>query len=200
MQQSIEGPEHAASDQTPITELLMDWRAGDRTALEKLAPLIYNDLRKLAAGRLRSEAHCRTLQPTALVHEAYIQLAASRQPDWENRSHFFGIATRIMRQILIQRARARQAEKRGGGRDNLPLDDIGPISDEQSHGILELTGALAELSDEDPRKARIVELRYVWGLTTGEIAIELGVSTSTVEREMRIALPWVRRRIECRSA
>jgi len=174
---------------------LQDWSAGEEKALEKLTPLVYHDLRRLAAGRLRSESDSQTLQPTALVHEAYLRLAGARQPDWENRSHFFGIAARLMRQILVQRARARHAEKRGGGDDKVSLDDAEPMPDQRSRELTELADALGELQAEDPRKAQIVELRYFWGLTTEAIAAELGVSSSTVEREMRMALPWLRQRI-----
>ena len=196
IQGSAHMPERPETDGFPITALLQDWSAGEESALERLTPLVYQDLRRLAARRLRSESECQTLQPTALVHEAYLRLCGARQPDWENRSHFFGIAARLMRQILIQRARARHAEKRGGGSDKVSLDDAEPMADKRSQGIAELADALGELHDEDARKAQIVELRYFWGLTTEEIAAELRVSCSTVEREMRMALPWLRHRIE----
>lgn len=186
------------SEETPVTRLLQDWWSGDRHALEKLTPLVYDELRRLARWRLRGERPGHTLQPTALVHETFVHLAGAPPLDWENRSHFFGIAARLMRQILIQHARVRHAIKRGGGNVPLCLDEASLVAQEPPPKAIELVEALAELSEQDPRKGRIVELRYVWGLTTGEIAEQLDVSSSTVEREMRIALPWLRRRIEGR--
>ena len=184
------------STETPVTRLLHDWRSGDRQALEKLTPLVYDELRRLARFRLRRERPEHTLQPTALVHEMFLQLTGSGPMEWENRSHFFGIAARLMRQILIQQARVRHAIKRGGGNAKGSLDEAASIAQEPSRSVLELYEALADLIEEDPRKGEIVELRYLWGMTTEEIAQRLGVSASTVEREMRMALPWVRRRIE----
>ena len=184
------------SAEAPVTRLLHDWRSGDRQALEKLTPLVYDELRRLARWRLRGERPGHTLQPTALVHEMFLELTGSGPMEWENRSHFFGIAARLMRQILIQQARVRHAIKRGGGNAKRPLDEAASIAQEPSGSMMELYEALADLIEEDPRKGEIVELRYLWGMTTEEIAEQLDVSASTVEREMRMALPWLRRRIE----
>jgi RNA polymerase sigma-70 factor, ECF subfamily len=176
----------------PITELLVDWKTGDESALERLAPLVYDDLRRLAGSRLRRERPGQTLQPTALVHETYLQLSGARSVAWEDRSHFFGIASRLMQQILIQRARGRTAAKRGGGR-RTDFAEALAMSEQRATQVNDIAEALGELAEEDQRKASIVDLRYFGGLTTEEIAAQLGVSASTVEREMRIALAWLYR-------
>jgi RNA polymerase sigma factor (TIGR02999 family) len=183
----------------PITELLAGWHAGDGSALERLTPLVYDDLRRLAEKRLRRERAGNTLQPTALVHETYLQLAGAQRVGWEDRSHFFGIASRMMQQILIQRARARTAEKRGGGR-RAPFNETLGITDAQATHLMEITQALAELAAEDSRKAAMVDLRFFGGMTTAEISARLGVSTSTVEREMRVALAWLHRYLKARES
>jgi RNA polymerase sigma factor (TIGR02999 family) len=174
-----------------ITELLLDWHSGDDEALGKLTPLIYDDLRRMAAQRFRRERHNHTMQPTVLVHEAYLQLARAQGVGWENRSHFFGIASRVMQQILIQSARARNAAKRGNGQ-RAELDDE-PVAQCESQEWLDVARALAELASEDSRKAAVVDLRYFGGLTTEEIAEQLEVSPSTVERDMRLGLAWLHR-------
>ena len=176
----------------PITELLAGWREGDAAALHKLTPLVYRDLRRIAGNRLRRERAGNTLEPTALVHEAYVQLSRAAGVGWEDRSHFFEIASRLMQQILIQRARARNAEKRGGGR-RADFEEALALTEKRAAHAMQVGEAVDELAREDSRKAAIVEMRYFSGMTTHEIAEHLGVSTSTVERQMRIALAWLHR-------
>jgi RNA polymerase sigma factor (TIGR02999 family) len=186
----------AETKNSGITRLLADWRDGSADALERLMPLVYGELRRIASFHLRVERAQHTLQPTALVHETYLRLAADCRVEWEGRSHFFGIARRVMRQVLIQYSRLRSAEKRGGGRGALPLEQAGEVPDGLTGCYEDLTSALTELAAADPRKARIVLLRYFDGFTNEEVAAELGVSLSTVEREVRMALPWLRSRLE----
>lgn len=179
-----------------ITRLLFEWRGGDASALDRLTPLVYSELKRLAAGYLKRERQGHTLQPTALVHEAWMQLGGASEVDWENRQHFLGIAARIMRQILVQHARAQMAEKRGGGLEHDALDEMaGPVAI-TCQGMVALDDALAELAALDERKSRILELHYFGGLTMGEIAALLEVSESTVTREMRMARAWLRRQVK----
>jgi RNA polymerase sigma factor (TIGR02999 family) len=181
----------SARGESPVTELLAGWREGDETALDRIMPFVYEDLRRMAGNRLRHERPGHTLQPTALVHESYLQLASSN-PACANRSHLLGITSRLMQQILIQRARARTAEKRGGGR-RAEFDEALGALEQSPRELSDIADALTQLAAEDSRKAAIVELRYFGGMTTVEIAAELGVSSSTVEREMRTALAWLHR-------
>ena len=179
----------------PITAWLKDWRDGNDRAIDKLMPCIYGELRRIARNQLwRDSASC-TLQPTALVHDAYLQLAGARAIDWESRSHLFGIASRLMRQILIQKARARNAGKRGGEWQRIGLEDAEPVAAARSHATVDLDDALNDLAREDLRKAMIVELHYFDGMTNQEIGAALAVSVSTVERDLRMALAWLRRRL-----
>jgi len=189
----------ADSPAAPVTALLVQWRNGDQHALDELTPLIYTELRSLAASRLRLERDGHTLQATALVNEAFLRLSAGRAPDvdWENRNHFFAIAARLMRQILIQHARGRRASRRGGGAQVVSLEDTGPlmIGTEHEANLLEMDAALSKLESLDERKARAVELRYFGGLTVPEIALTIGVSTATAERDLRMALAFLRREL-----
>lgn len=178
-----------------ITELLDHWQAGDRAAFDKLVPLLYRELRVLAANQLRRERPGHTLPPTALVHEVYLQLAGQSGVPLEGRSHFFGVAARLMRQLLVQHARGRSALKRGGANVRLSLDSIEPIAENVSREVLGLDEALSALAEEDPDKAKIVEMRYFGGFTSDEIAGDMGVSVSTINREMRMALAWIRYRL-----
>jgi RNA polymerase sigma factor (TIGR02999 family) len=175
----------------PITQLLKRWRMGEDAARDQIIPLVYRDFKRLAAGRLLRERPAHTLQPTALVHEAYLRL--SRQPPpCVNRSDLFGIAGRVMQQVLVQHARAHQAAKRGGGLDPEHLDETS-ISNGLPSGPDRLQETLAELRQRDQRKANVIELHYFGGLTVAEIAAHLKVSISTVERDLRLALSWLRR-------
>jgi RNA polymerase sigma factor (TIGR02999 family) len=177
-----------------ITALLKDWSGGDREALERLMPAIYGELKRLAASYLRSERTDHTLQPTALVHEAYLRLQGQRSVEWANRSHFFGIAARIMRRILVDHARRRRAAKRDAAGLRLTLAD--DSANDRAPELIALDSALTNLEKLDPQQARVVELRYFGGLTVEETAEAAGISTATVKREWRTARAWLRREIE----
>jgi RNA polymerase sigma factor (TIGR02999 family) len=178
---------------SPVTRLLVRWRQGDREALEALMPLVYDELRKLARHYLRRERSDHTLQSTALVHEAYLRLAGDSPPDWQNRAHFFGIAARVMRQILVEHARAREAEKRGGGACKLTLDPAIALPQEIDIDVLALDRALSELSALDEQQAKIVELRFFAGLTIEDTSEALGISPATVKRDWVTARAWLHR-------
>ncbi|MFN7934697.1 MAG: sigma-70 family RNA polymerase sigma factor [Bryobacteraceae bacterium] len=175
-----------------ITRLLMDWTdKRDEAALEALTPVVYGELRKLALSYLRRERSDHTLQPTALIHEAYLRLVDQNVPEWRSRSHFFGVAAQLMRQILVDHARARSAAKRGGGEAKLSLDQGLQYSEERSDQLVALDDALTDLAKLDPRKSKVVELRYFGGLSVEETAEALGVSVATVGRELRFAEAWL---------
>lgn len=185
-------------DLDDVTSLLKEWGAGQDGALEKLVPLVYRELRSLAASQLQGERPAHTLQPTALVNEVFLRLLDGREVAWQNRAHFFALAARMMRRILVDHARARLAEKRGGGAVPLLLEasfDPAPMSD---RALLALDDALAALKRMDSRQCRIVELRYFAGLTLEETAELLGVSVATVKREWTMARAWLRREVEGR--
>lgn len=181
-----------------VTLLLAAWREGDREALDRLMPLVYGELRRLAARSLQGERKDHTLQPTALVHEAFLRLAGGAVPRWQDRVHFFAVAAQVMRRLLVDHARARRTDKRGGGVRPLPLTaalDVGSPEAGDPELLLALDEALVELAVHDPRKARIVELRFFGGLTIEETAEVLEVATSTVILEARLARAWLFRRI-----
>ncbi|MGE0128874.1 MAG: sigma-70 family RNA polymerase sigma factor [Blastocatellales bacterium] len=175
-----------------ITQLLKEWSAGDQQALDRLMPLVYDELRRLAKSHLRGERHQISLQPTALVHEAYLLLADQPQTGWENRAQFFGLAARMMRNILVDHARARQAEKRGGGDLRVSLAAADRIGQEPEVELLALDDALNRLAEFSPQHSRIVELRFFGGLTIPETAEALGLSHATVERHWSFARAWLR--------
>jgi RNA polymerase sigma factor (TIGR02999 family) len=175
-----------------VTRLLRRWHDGDEEALEQLVPLVYDELRRLAGRHLRGESQALTLQPTALVHEAYLRMVDLRL-EWQGRVHFFGVAAGIMRRILVDLARTRQRRKRGGGQRPLSLSDLN-VADPADHGqasLILVDEALALLEVRDARKARAVELRYFAGLTNDEIAEVLEISRPTVERDLRMARAWL---------
>jgi RNA polymerase sigma factor (TIGR02999 family) len=176
---------------TPVTKLLLRWREGDRQALEKLVPLVYDELRRLARHRLRQERSDHTLQSTALVHEAYMRLAGQSPPQWQNRAHFFAIAARVMRQVLVEHARARLAAKRGSGACTLALDESIALPKAVNLDVIALDRALNELSEQDDQQSRIVELRFFSGLTIEDTSEVLGISPATVKREWMIARAWL---------
>jgi RNA polymerase sigma factor (TIGR02999 family) len=182
-----------APDTARITELLLAVSDGGRDALDQLVPLVYNDLRRVAAAQLRREAPGHSLQPTALLHEAYVRLVDQRHVKWRNRAHFFGVAASLMRRILIDHARARLAEKRGGGLERVTLlgDDTVATSP-RGIDVLALHESLERLAAFDPRKERIVELRFFGGLTIEETAEVVGISEATVIREWTFTLAWLR--------
>jgi len=174
-----------------ITQLLNRLASGDQQAGAELVPLIYNELRQLAIGRLRHERPDHTLQPTALVHEAYMKLAAQRGARWKNRAQFFAVASQAMRRILVDHARTQQRTKRGGNQLKCALEEVYVVSPLISEGILAVDESLTRLEKLDKRQARIVELRYFIGLTTEETAEALGISAKTVTREWNVARAWL---------
>jgi len=175
-----------------MTQLLIDWSKGDRAALDQLMPLVHAELRRLAAHYMRRERPGHTLQTSALVNEAYLRLIDQKSVNWQSRAHFFGIAAQLIRQILIDHARKRQSAKRGGAQQ-VSLDETAVVSRERSVELLALDEALDRLAAFDPRKARIVELRFFGGLTEEETAEVMAVSLPTVQREWRAAKAWLRR-------
>jgi RNA polymerase sigma factor (TIGR02999 family) len=176
-----------------VTELLQDWRAGDRAALDNLIPLVYGELRRIADGYLRRERPDHTFRPTDLVDEAYLRLAGA-QPDIRDRLHFFAVAARVMRQILVDHARRCSAAKRGNAERHVTFDDR-LAADTRPDAFLELDSALEALSRFDERKARAIELHYFGGLTHDEVAEVLGVHVNTVASDLRLAEAWIHRQL-----
>ena len=174
-----------------VTQLLIELSNGDREAVDLLLPLIYDELRKLAANYLRRERPDHTLQPTALVHEAYLRLVDQTRANWQNRAHFFGVAAQIMRRLLVDHARKHNAEKRGQDFQKLSLDENIDRAVERSTELIALDDALKALAAFDEQKARVVELRYFGGLSIEETADVLGVSTATIKRHWRFAKAWL---------
>lgn len=184
----------------PITQLLAEIKDGGSEALEELLPLVYDELRRLADGYLRRERRDHTLQPTALVHEAYLKLVGGQEIEWQNRAHFFGVASRLMREILIDYARTRNREKRGGEvKQRVSLDDAISFYEERNFDLLALDEALTNLENLDAQQSRIVELRFFGGLTVEEAAEVLGISPATVKREWSTAKLWLLRELSARS-
>jgi len=181
------------SDPREVTLLLAEWAKGNQNALNDLAPLVYRELRQLAAGYLRKERQGHTLQPTAVVHEAYLRLVDQTNPSWQNRSHFFGVAARLMRQILVDHARRKQAGKRGGLQ--VSLDEVVSFQ-ERGRDLVALDAGLSALEKIDPRKCKAVELRYFGGFSMDEIAQTLEVSTITVRRDLRMAEAWLHQEMQ----
>ncbi len=180
---------HSSSPDT--TRLLLAWRAGDQQALAQLTALVHDELRRLAARYMRRERADHTLQATALVNEVYLQLIDQRQVDWQNRAHFIGVAARLMRQILVDHARAHAAAKRGQGAAAVPLDDAIEVPAQTTPDVLALDDALCDLAKLDERKSRIIELRYFGGLSMDEIAEVTGLSVATLRRDLRMAEAWL---------
>lgn len=178
-----------------VTALLTAWKSGDEAALDRLIPLVYAELRRIARRYLAHERPDHTLQPTALVHEAFLRLTDQRKASWRNRAQFFGIAAQVMRRILVDHARRAHALKRGGGMPALPLEQA-PGTTASQIPVLALDAALARLAAMDPRQARIVELRFFTGLTFEEAAHVLGSSATTVRREWASAKAWLYRELE----
>jgi len=177
--------------QQRVTELLGKWSQGDQAALIELTPLIYEELRRLAHREMGAERPYHTLQTTALVNEAYLRLADQTNPQWQNRAHFFAVAARAMRQILVSYARSQCAQKRGGGAPKMELDEAALVSPEESQEIIDLHEALERLAALDSRKAQIVELKYFGGLNYDEMAEVLKISSITVRRDWRFAKAWL---------
>ena len=176
--------------QSDVTQLLVALNDGDKEALDKLLPLVYSELRRLADHYLRRERSDHTLQATALVHEAYLRLV-DQNVSWQNRAHFFGVAAEMMRRILVDHARSHQAAKRGSGGVKLSLDEAIDLSDERAADLIALDEALTALAAFDPQKSRIVELRFFGGLSIEETARVLGIGSATVIRQWRTAKAWL---------
>lgn len=186
----------ARRPETDVTELLLDWCEGNEEALASLMPLVYDELHRQAQRFMRRERRDHTLQPTALVHEAYLRLVDQNRVRWQNRAQFFGVAAELMRRIVLKHARAHSTEKRGGQAMKVPLDDSLPEEIRQNATeLVALDEALVRLADLDQQQSKILELRHFGGLTIGETAEYLGVSPTTVKRETRIAHAWLKREL-----
>jgi RNA polymerase sigma factor (TIGR02999 family) len=180
-----------------ITQLLLLWNDGDQTALEKLMPLVHSELRRLAGNYLRRERPGHTLQPTALVNEAYLRLVDQRKAKWQNRAQFYGIAAQLMRRVLVDHARQHKAAKRGGSdQKRLSITSAGALSDKPDLDLLALHEALEELATVDPQQSRVVELKFFGGLSIEEIAEVMNLGHATVERDWKMARAWLRRKLE----
>jgi RNA polymerase sigma factor (TIGR02999 family) len=179
---------HQASQ---TTQLLVAWAHGDLGALDALTPRVYKELRRMAMNFMKAERDGQTLQATALVHEVYLRLVDVRNVDWAGKAHFFSLCAQMMRRILVDQARKRSASKYGGGRSRIELNDALDLTGHQDRQLIALNDALAELTEADPRKAKVVELRYFGGLSVKETAVVLKVSEETITRDWRIARGWL---------
>ncbi len=175
-----------------ITQLLQRLQAGDPDAMNVVVPLVYKELKKLARAHLRREAQAVPLQTTALVHEAFLKLASGSHPSYENRAHFYGVASRLMRQVLVDTARARGAEKRGDGQE-VALAEIPDLGPQPNRSLLVLNDALQHLEETDPLKGQLIEMRYFGGMTAEESSMALSIPVHTVRQELRLAQAWLRK-------
>jgi len=189
--QSLPRMEQMSSSEEEVTALLRRWRDGDEAALNKLTPLVYDELHRLAHKYIRRERPGHTLQTTALVNEAYVRLVDQNSVDWQNRAHFFGVAAQVMRHILVDYARQQTAVKRGGGVERFNLDEGLIVSKESAAELVALDEALKALSNLYPRRSKVVELRYFGGLNNKEASEILNVSETTIERDWRFARAWL---------
>lgn len=180
----------------PITIILQQFANGDKSALDRLMPIVYDVLRKLADGYLRRERPGHTLQPTALVHEAYARLVGQEQPDYRSRAHFMGVAAQVMRQILIDHARTKNAAKRGGGQQEFSLDESIDAAIERPSIMIAIDDALNELTKQHPQKAQLIEMRFFGGLTAEESAEVLSLPVQTIRRELRVAQAWLQNELD----
>ena len=188
-------PMLAPATRQQVTQVLVDWSKGDRDAPQRLMPLVYDELRQLARDYLNRERAGHTLQATGLVHEAYLRLVDQTTATWQSRAHFFGVAARVMRRVLVDHARQHGAQKRGGSLEKVEFDEALAPAHEKSVDLLALDEALQELTQLDPRQSQIVELRFFGGMTAEEIAELLDVSPRTVKRDWRIAKAWLKREL-----
>ncbi len=195
MSDASEPPKAPASSPGEVTRLLLAWGRGDAKALEELIPLVYDEMRRLAERHLSRERAGHTLQPTAVVHEAYLRLVDQKHVTWKNRGHFFAVAAQAMRRLLVDHARRRDAAKRGGTPARIPLEDADPAAPTRSLDVVALDRALEKLAALDATQAKVVELRYFGGLTLDETAEILGTSPSTVGRAFRLAKAWLYREL-----
>lgn len=182
-------------DREPVTLLLQAFARGDKGALDSLVPLIYPELRRLAGNHLRHERQGHTLQPTALIHEAYARLVSQDHPDYRNRAHFMAVAAQIMRQILVDHARSRSAAKRGGSAARIPFEETFDVATERPSILIALDDTLNELARKDTQKSRLIEMRYFGGMTAEDSAEVLGISVSEVRRHLRVAQAWLQREL-----
>jgi RNA polymerase sigma factor (TIGR02999 family) len=185
----------AVSAETSITDILVAWGGGDEDALERLLPLVHDELRRLARYQMHGERAGHTLQTTALVNEAYLRLVELGRMRWQDRAHFFSMAARFMRRVLVDHARARHSQKRGGGVPHVPIEDTVVAALERGSDLVALDEALSVLAQVDPRKSRVIELRFFGGLDVAETAEILGVSVETVTRDWRMAKVWLLRHL-----
>lgn len=188
------------SDNESITLLLHGLARGDKGSLDRLTPLLYDELRRIADAQLRRERPDHTFEPAALVHELYARLLGQEQPDYHNRAHFLRVAAQVMRRILIDHARIRDASKRGGGQEDLPIDKARDVRAFRPAIMVALDDSLTALEEIDPRKAQLVEMRYFGGLTAEESGAVLGLEVAEVRRELRVAQAWLRRELDSRAA
>jgi RNA polymerase sigma-70 factor (ECF subfamily) len=180
-----------------VTQLLVDWSKGDQAALDRLMPLAYSELRRLAGNYLRRERQGHTLQPTALVNEAYLKLIDQKNAKWQSRAQFYGVAAQLMRRILVDHARQHRAAKRGGSdQQRLSITSAGQLAQKPELDLLALNEALEELATIDPQQSRIVELKFFGGLSIEETAEVMGIGHATVERDWKMARAWLRRKLE----
>ena len=180
---------------TNVTEILLEWRSGNDEALKRLMPMVYDELRRLATRYMRNERREHTLQATALVNEAYIRLV-DMKVSWQDRAHFFAVAARLMRRLLVDHARGHHRAKREGDAAKISLDDAVEVSSGPALNVLAVDEALTRLAEFDPRKSEILELRYFGGLNNDEVAEALGVSRATVQRDLRLAKAWLHRELK----
>jgi len=178
------------SDSNEVTQLLQSWQEGDQESLEALLPLVYGELRRIAQKYMGSERSDHTLQPTELVHEAFLRLVDA-EVSWSDRTHFYAVAARAMRRILVDHAKSKRRVKRGGGAVHVPLDEVVPQGVQRSDVLISLDEALDRLAEQDTRKAKLVEFHFFGGLTYEECAEAAGISTATVHRDLRLAKAWL---------
>ena len=184
---------HVEDSELSVTRLLHEWKSGNPDALDVLTPIVYDELLRIARRQLRAERDNHTLAPTALVHEAWMKMLSQKRADWRDRSHFFALAARFMRRILVDYSRNHKAQKRGGAAVKISMDEGFEVGQSRDASICALDDALTALAQFDERKAKVVELRYFGGLTAEEIATQLEVSVATVGREIRMAQAWLHR-------
>jgi RNA polymerase sigma factor (TIGR02999 family) len=185
-----------AGTQKSITQLLVAWSEGNRTALDELVPLVHSELRRIARNYMRGERKGHTLQTTALINEAYVRLVDQKHVKWQNRAHFLALASELMRRILVDYARRRQSQKRGGAALQVTLSEAAEVSNRRTPDLLALDEALTSLAEIDPRRSRVVELRFFGGLSIEETAEVLKVSDTTVERDWTIAKAWLHKTLK----
>ena len=186
----------AEDESRTVTRLLSAWGDGDKQALDLLIPIVYSELHRIANRYLKQERSDHTLQPTGLIHEAYLRLLGQSMPDWKGRTHFFGVASHVMRQILVDYARKHRASKRGGNVQKVSIDEALIVSQNDLEKFITLDDALKQLATFDDRKCRVLEMRYFGGLSVEETAEALGISVATVGRDLRMAEAWLRRELQ----